>query len=98
MSLITPVEARSCVSSVFRCPLENEAVLFSEKKKSKCNLMVSKNHFKMGKIDCRVSENGIEGNPTSSKVSFKSKNRMEEYNTSMKRMMRNPYEYHHDLG
>lgn len=25
-------------------------------------------------------------------------NRMEEYNTAMKRMMRNPYEYHHDLG
>ncbi|KAL6640562.1 hypothetical protein ACP70R_021685 [Stipagrostis hirtigluma subsp. patula] len=24
--------------------------------------------------------------------------RMEEYNTAMKRMMRNPYEYHHDLG
>ncbi|GAB4832038.1 Phosphoglucan phosphatase lsf2, chloroplastic [Ancistrocladus abbreviatus] len=27
-----------------------------------------------------------------------SKNRMEEYNIAMKRMMRNPYEYHHDLG
>ncbi|XP_066359555.1 phosphoglucan phosphatase LSF2, chloroplastic-like [Miscanthus floridulus] len=24
--------------------------------------------------------------------------RMEDYNTAMKRMMRNPYEYHHDLG
>ncbi|XP_008369412.1 phosphoglucan phosphatase LSF2, chloroplastic-like [Malus domestica] len=23
---------------------------------------------------------------------------MEEYNTAMKKMMRNPYEYHHDLG
>jgi len=23
---------------------------------------------------------------------------MEDYNTAMKRMMRNPYEYHHDLG
>ncbi|KAJ3680933.1 hypothetical protein LUZ60_015422 [Juncus effusus] len=27
-----------------------------------------------------------------------SKGRMEEYNTAMKRMMRNPYDYHHDLG
>ncbi|RXH94731.1 hypothetical protein DVH24_024415 [Malus domestica] len=27
-----------------------------------------------------------------------SKNTMEEYNTAMKKMMRNPYEYHHDLG
>ncbi|CAN6565307.1 unnamed protein product [Malus baccata var. baccata] len=26
-----------------------------------------------------------------------SKNTMEEYNTAMKKMMRNPYEYHHDL-
>nr|GMC61816.1 phosphoglucan phosphatase LSF2, chloroplastic [Ipomoea batatas] len=26
------------------------------------------------------------------------KNKMEEYNVAMKRMMRNPYEYHHDLG
>nr|GMC65692.1 phosphoglucan phosphatase LSF2, chloroplastic [Ipomoea batatas] len=25
------------------------------------------------------------------------KNKMEEYNVAMKRMMRNPYEYHHDL-
>lgn len=27
-----------------------------------------------------------------------SSNTMEGYNTAMKRMMRNPYEYHHDLG
>lgn len=98
MSSMTSVEARSCASSVFGCPPENEAVSFLEKKKSKCHLTVFKNPFKMGKIYCQVSENGIEGKPTSSKVSFKSKNRMEEYNTAMKRMMRNPYEYHHDLG
>ncbi|GFY84478.1 dual specificity protein phosphatase (DsPTP1) family protein [Actinidia rufa] len=43
-------------------------------------------------------ENGIEEkNPTSNGVSD-SKSRMEEYNIAMKRMMRNPYEYHHDLG
>lgn len=27
---------------------------------------------------------------------FRSK--MDEYNVAMKRLMRNPYEYHHDLG
>lgn len=27
-----------------------------------------------------------------------SKGKLEDYNTAMKRMMRNPYEYHHDLG
>ncbi|PKU62220.1 phosphoglucan phosphatase LSF2, chloroplastic [Dendrobium catenatum] len=26
------------------------------------------------------------------------RSRMEDYNTAMKKMMRNPYEYHHDLG
>ncbi|KAL5709866.1 hypothetical protein ACHQM5_020500 [Ranunculus cassubicifolius] len=37
-------------------------------------------------ISCKLSS----GNSSSSKV--------EDYNTAMKNMMRNPYEYHHDLG
>ncbi|KAJ6841783.1 phosphoglucan phosphatase LSF2, chloroplastic [Iris pallida] len=39
-------------------------------------------------IFCAISESGR----------FESKGKMEDYNTAMKRMMRNPYEYHHDLG
>ncbi|KAL4334350.1 hypothetical protein GQ457_07G019660 [Hibiscus cannabinus] len=52
------------------------------------------------RITCEMSETGtgIDDNPRNSKLSAGSKNRMEEYNTAMKRMMRNPYEYHHDLG
>lgn len=50
-------------------------------------------------ICCKLSESGIEKNPTSTnrRVS-ETKDRMEEYNIAMKRMMKNPYEYHHDLG
>jgi hypothetical protein len=47
-------------------------------------------------IHCKLS--GVEDNPTGKNLSLSSTNRMEEYNIAMKRMMRNPYEYHHDLG
>ncbi|KAK9183251.1 hypothetical protein WN944_026401 [Citrus x changshan-huyou] len=46
------VDARSCLSSVFTCPLENEAVLL-ERKKSKCNLNVSKTQFRNDKLYCQ---------------------------------------------
>lgn len=46
-------------------------------------------------ISCKLPESEVEENYTSSSVSS---NKMEEYNLAMKRMMRNPYEYHHDLG
>nr|AFK39769.1 unknown [Lotus japonicus] len=52
---------------------------------------------RLSKICCTLSESEIEENPTS-KSAPKSKDRMEDYNTAMKRMMRSPYEYHHDLG
>ncbi|KAH7548273.1 hypothetical protein ACOSQ2_032680 [Xanthoceras sorbifolium] len=104
---MTCVGAKSCLSSVLTSPLDNE-VFFMVKKKpnTTSNLMASSNskgHFKVNRVSCKISENQIEeGNhPTSSsssKVSFKTKNKMEDYNTAMKRMMRNPYEYHHDLG
>ncbi|KAK8643223.1 hypothetical protein V6N13_012529 [Hibiscus sabdariffa] len=64
--------------------------------------MLPKKQSKMGgpRIICKMSETGtgIDDNPRNSKISVGSKNRMEEYNIAMKRMMRNPYEYHHDLG
>ncbi|XLR00213.1 hypothetical protein HN51_054975 [Arachis hypogaea] len=50
----------------------------------------------------KLLESGIEEKKhktsTSNTSAFKSKDRMEDYNFAMKRMMRNPYEYHHDLG
>ncbi|XP_047174410.1 phosphoglucan phosphatase LSF2, chloroplastic [Vigna umbellata] len=50
-------------------------------------------------ISCKLPESGTEDNPTvTGKRLHKNKDRMEDYNVAMKRMMRNPYEYHHDLG
>ena len=57
----------------------------------------SKPLFRLNKIRCGLPESGIRQTPSSSRASS-SKNRMEEYNLAMKKMMRNPYEYHHELG
>ncbi|RWV78959.1 hypothetical protein GW17_00059981 [Ensete ventricosum] len=43
-------------------------------------------------IRCKISESG----PV--EEGCRKKRPVEDYNTVMKRMMRNPYEYHHDLG
>ncbi|QHN86731.1 Phosphoglucan phosphatase LSF2 [Arachis hypogaea] len=55
------------------------------------------------RICCKkLSESGIDEKKhkpsTSNTTASKSKDIMEDYNFAMKRMMRNPYEYHHDLG
>ncbi|XVF81995.1 hypothetical protein PTKIN_Ptkin16aG0007500 [Pterospermum kingtungense] len=84
---MSTLNSTSCFSSsVFQNLPETEP--FSTKRKSRFSFMFPKNHSKMGsaRILCKLSE------------TERSKNRMEEYNTAMKRMMRNPYEYHHDLG
>ncbi|XP_059627908.1 phosphoglucan phosphatase LSF2, chloroplastic [Cornus florida] len=87
--------------SSFKTPPDNDVSSRKRKTKKsacKCNLtMVSKNSFKLTKISCQLSESGIEEIHTIDGVSS-TKNRMEEYNIAMKSMMRNPYEYHHDLG
>ncbi|KAF8081136.1 hypothetical protein N665_0903s0017 [Sinapis alba] len=49
-------------------------------------------------VSCKISGNGAEENPGTNGVSLRSKNKVEDYNTAMKRLMRSPYEYHHDLG
>lgn len=50
-------------------------------------------------IYCKLSGHGTQDNPISNSTITKSKkNSVEEYNIAMKKMMRNPYEYHHDLG
>ncbi|GFP82507.1 phosphoglucan phosphatase lsf2 chloroplastic, partial [Phtheirospermum japonicum] len=74
-------------------PLHNTCLLFSPSKKKQANFIwPSNNSSKFPKISCRLSE-GAQGFPTS-----RSKGKMDDYNTAMKKMMRNPYEYHHDLG
>lgn len=43
-------------------------------------------------VCCTISESGTV------EEDRRRKRQVEDYNTAMKRMMRNPYEYHHDLG
>ncbi|KAJ8771002.1 hypothetical protein K2173_023327 [Erythroxylum novogranatense] len=85
------------ISSVFsRPPQVNE--VFSVKQISGCSLMVSNKCSTIGRISCKLPESDIGKKPIKKEDSLRSRNRMEDYNTAMKRMMRNPYEYHHDLG
>lgn len=49
-------------------------------------------------VSCKISGSGAGENQGTNGVSLSSKNKMEDYNTAMKRLMRSPYEYHHDLG
>ncbi|GAV62482.1 DSPc domain-containing protein [Cephalotus follicularis] len=97
--VVTVGSSNSCISSLLTPPLENQGLLLLVKKsKSACTLMFSKTCCKMGKISCSLSESEIGETPTSNKVSFKFRSKVEEYNTAMKKMMSNPYEYHHELG
>ncbi|KAJ1429781.1 Tyrosine specific protein phosphatases domain [Sesbania bispinosa] len=81
--------------SLLRVPLDTK---LQRNHKSPSSFMVPPNYsVRLSQICCKLSESGIEENPTSKRAS-KSKDRMEEYNIAMKRMTRNPYEYHHDLG
>ncbi|KAI3748905.1 hypothetical protein L6452_12324 [Arctium lappa] len=69
-------------------PLKIKA--FLSNKKPQFNLNLTPNNFKPTSISCEATQNGTK--------SQTSNHKMEDYNTAMKRMMRNPYEYHHDLG
>ncbi|CAK9323919.1 unnamed protein product [Citrullus colocynthis] len=83
-----------CFSSLFAVfPLQNNA----HNKSLPFSSNLSKSLFRLNRICCGVPESGIQQNPSTSRPSS-SKNRMEEYNLAMKKMMRNPYEYHHELG
>ncbi|KAK7821921.1 phosphoglucan phosphatase LSF2, chloroplastic [Quercus suber] len=85
--------------SVLKAPLENKKIFMN----SACYsfVSISKSSSSLRKINCQLPEtlSGIQQhNLTSKKASNSKTNKMEEYNIAMKGMMRNPYEYHHDLG
>lgn len=67
---------------------------------SLCNFIrASKNEPKFPMIYCKLFESEIAASHCGRGFAIRSStNKMEEYNTAMKKMMRNPYEYHHDLG
>ncbi|KAI4372899.1 hypothetical protein MLD38_011080 [Melastoma candidum] len=89
----------SCCSSVFGISFE-QGVLLPTKKDivfvCDGSLRSRKTGFScLASGDDGVGEREGGGGVRMSPVS---KNRTEEYNSAMRRMMRNPYEYHHDLG
>ncbi|KAL4576079.1 hypothetical protein LXL04_012167 [Taraxacum kok-saghyz] len=65
-------------------------------RKPQFNLNLTPTNLKPDTVYCKATQNDIDGTPQSRQSSTNHK--MEDYNTAMKRMMRNPYEYHHDLG
>lgn len=92
-----------CPSLVLMYPLHKDAIFtMKERKHGHVRAVVgSSNPFKLSRISCGgVSEDGVEPRqkPTTMRVSAVPGSRTEDYNTAMKRMMRSPYEYHHDLG
>ncbi|XP_024974036.1 phosphoglucan phosphatase LSF2, chloroplastic [Cynara cardunculus var. scolymus] len=92
MKAVAPFSSSSFM--VASSPLEIKAPLSNlNNKKPQFN----PNYFKPTSISCKATQNGTEGASQSTKPET-SNHKMEDYNTAMKRMMRNPYEYHHDLG
>ncbi|KAG7624774.1 Phosphoglucan phosphatase LSF2 [Arabidopsis thaliana] len=87
------IGSKSCIFSVARYTRENEksSCFTSINKKSSLDLRFPRN---LAGVSCKFSGE----NPGTNGVSLSSKNKMEDYNTAMKRLMRSPYEYHHDLG
>jgi hypothetical protein len=72
------------VSSLLSSPL-------APRKPTELLLSPRRNRYRHFSINCSNSERAVVEKRSSN-------NKMEDYNTAMKRMMRNPYEYHHDLG
>ncbi|OWM87370.1 phosphoglucan phosphatase LSF2, chloroplastic isoform X2 [Punica granatum] len=60
-------------------------------------LAFSRNPHKAGRITSKLPETGVQKQSPPA-AGGGSRHKMDEYNVAMKRLMRNPYEYHHDLG
>ncbi|CAH9057996.1 unnamed protein product [Cuscuta epithymum] len=91
----------SSSSSVLHSPARETPLIFPLLSKGKARfapitVRVSSQSSKSNKMHSELTESEA-GKSLSSKDSS-SNRKMEEYNIAMKRMMRNPYEYHHDLG
>lgn len=62
------------------------------------NLRLPRKSFRLNQIYCTLPESETEETRASYPTYGISRSKMEDYNLAMKTMMRNPYEYHHDLG
>lgn len=93
------IGSKSCIFSVTRFSRENDkSSCFNSIHKSSFDPRFPRNLGKAVTVSCKISGSGVGENPGSNGVSLSSKNKVEDYNTAMKRLMRSPYEYHHDLG
>ncbi|KAH6805520.1 dual specificity protein phosphatase family protein [Perilla frutescens var. frutescens] len=76
---------------------QKTAIFFSSPKQ--INRNPTKNSFKSPKIRCKLSENEIEATHSKQGISIRGSNsKTEEYNIAMKKLMMNPFEYHHEFG
>ncbi|XP_072996364.1 phosphoglucan phosphatase LSF2, chloroplastic [Typha latifolia] len=88
----------SCFSSVFSPPNRSLELETSFRRRNLRGLGTYSAPFGSDGIKCRVSKSGTVEEDRSTAGRSGPKRKVEDYNTAMKRMMRNPYEYHHDLG
>ncbi|KAJ0801806.1 putative protein-tyrosine phosphatase [Helianthus annuus] len=75
-------------------PFDNKTLLH---KKPQFNPILNPKTPNPTSTSCKTTQNEIDETPQSNKNQSPTTHKMEDYNTAMKRMMRNPYEYHHDL-
>ncbi|KAK4486753.1 hypothetical protein RD792_006672 [Penstemon davidsonii] len=84
-------------STILIPPLQTTSLFYCSKKmkaSSQRNIPI-----KFFNIFAKLPDSGTEAKNSGNRVSISDSNyKMEEYNLAMKKMMRNPYEYHHDLG
>ncbi|KAJ0975511.1 hypothetical protein J5N97_017476 [Dioscorea zingiberensis] len=93
--------ANGCISSALATPTRSFGGEFSFRKKHLGSLvMVSQRSPLKHGILCKISNSIKVGDNRPGVVQDSSSKgrKIEDYNTAMKRMMANPYEYHHDLG
>lgn len=88
---------KSCLSSIVIAPLDNYLSSMNRIYAINNFRVSKKKNFNSNRVCCKLPESEI-GEKSTINRPLNSKNKMEDYNTAMKKMMRNPYEYHHDLG
>ncbi|XP_010543685.1 PREDICTED: phosphoglucan phosphatase LSF2, chloroplastic [Tarenaya hassleriana] len=96
---MSSIASKSCVFSASKHSRENESAFWAAiLKKPSLDPRILGSLPKSFRVSCKVPGRGVGENPGRNGSSLSSKSGPEDYNTVMKRMMRNPYEYHHDLG
>ncbi|XP_071734385.1 phosphoglucan phosphatase LSF2, chloroplastic [Rutidosis leptorrhynchoides] len=94
MKFVAPFSSSSSLIFASSSPIDIK-VFKSTNLNKQFNLTLTSRNLKPVKIFCKTTQNDVNEPP---QIENSTSHKMEDYNTAMKRMMRNPYEYHHDLG